>query len=151
LLPTGQHILIAMNKAIVQQAGTTESETVFVIDPDESVHDALATLLGSSGYEVECFATAESFIESDVLARKGKGFLLVEASLPGIGCIALIRLARNLGSHLATILLTSTSDHAVAEQAIRAGAIAVLEKPLLRGPPLRQLRSLSRQFNQPGL
>jgi DNA-binding response OmpR family regulator len=100
LLPTGQHILIAMNKAIVQQAGTTESETVFVIDPDESVHDALATLLGSSGYEVECFATAESFIESDVLARKGKGFLLVEASLPGIGCIALIRLARNLGSHL---------------------------------------------------
>jgi FixJ family two-component response regulator len=139
-----------MNDVIAQTSGPAERQNVFVIDPDESLHDALATLLGSSGYDVYSFASAESFIESDVLAKTGRGFLLVEANLPGIGSIALIRFARNLGPRLPTIMLTSTSDRDVAEQAIRAGAIAVLDKPLLRGPLLRQLRLLSRKFNPPG-
>jgi FixJ family two-component response regulator len=136
-----------MNEAFAQSSGTAPRRNVFVIDPDEAVHDALETLLGSSGYDVCCFTTAESFIESDALARTSEGFLLVEANLPGIGSIAIIRLTRNLGHRLPTVVLTSTSDRAVAEQAIRAGAIAVLEKPLLRGPLLRQLRLLSQKIH----
>jgi FixJ family two-component response regulator len=119
-------------------------DNVYVIDPDESVHDALRTLLGSSGYGVTCYSDAESFIESCALECSTGGFLLVEANLSGIGSIALIQFARNSNPGFPTIVLTSTSDRDIAAQAMRAGAIAVLEKPLLRGQLLPQLRRLSR-------
>jgi FixJ family two-component response regulator len=35
-----------------QNLDTDGPDKVYVIDPDESVHDALRTLLGSSGYRV---------------------------------------------------------------------------------------------------
>jgi FixJ family two-component response regulator len=118
-------------------------DNVYVIDPDESVHDALRTLLGSSGYGVSCYSDAESFIESRVLTSTDGGFLLIEADLSGIGSIALIRIARDSNAEFPTIMLTSTADRGIAVQATRAGAIAVLEKPLLRGQLLPELHKLS--------
>ncbi len=135
-----------MNKLMADPASPETSNVVYVIDPDESVHDALSTLLGASGYRVTCFSSAEAFIDAHILNPLDSGFLLVEADLSGIGGIALIRLAQQYGGQFPVVALISTADRGIAEQAIRAGAIAVLEKPLLRGPLLRQLRLLSREF-----
>lgn len=139
---------MTMNSVMVEPESTVSPDNVYVINPDDSVHDALRTLLGASGYRVTCFPTAEAFIDANVLTKANSGFLLVEADLSGIGSITLVRLARRLGPNFPTVMLISTAERDIAKQAIREGAIAVLEKPLLRGPLLRQPHQLPEDFGR---
>ena len=119
-----------------------DKDTVYVIDPDEAVHDALTTLLGASGVRVECFPTAEAFLASDVLNSPVRGCLLVEANLPGIGSLAFVRQVRAESLDLPVVVLTSTFDSDIAGQALRAGAVDVFEKPLVGGHLLDRLNDL---------
>lgn len=105
--------------------------TVCLVDPDESVHDALSTLLRASGVHLKCFASAEDFLKSGVALDTDTGCVLAEASLPGMGCLAFLRRLRAIGTDLPIIVLASTTDRDIAEQALRAGALEVIEKPLV--------------------
>ena len=114
--------------------------TVYVIDPDESVHDALTTLLGASGVNIRCFSTAEALLESNALCNRDCGCLLVEAELPGMGSLALVRQLHAQYSDLPIIVLASTSDRDIADQALKAGAVDVFDKPLISGRLLDRLK-----------
>lgn len=114
---------------------------VCLIDPDEAVHDALRTLLGSSGVDVECFSTAEAFLNSDVLAGAGCACLLVEADLPGLGSLGLIRRLRKQQILIPVIVLASTTDSDIAAEALKAGAVNVFDKPLIGGQLLDRIHS----------
>ncbi|MFP3559546.1 oxygen response regulator transcription factor FixJ, partial [Paraburkholderia sp. SIMBA_049] len=43
---------------------TTTQETVFVVDDDEAVRDSLRWLLEANGYRVQCFSSAEQFLDA---------------------------------------------------------------------------------------
>lgn len=124
--------------------------TVYVIDPDEAVHDALATLLGASGTRVESFPTAETFLASGITDSPVHGCLLVEANLPGIGSLALVRQLHAQNLDLPVVVLTSTSDRDIANQALKAGAIDVFEKPLVGGRLLDRLNDLGCRATEVG-
>lgn len=117
-------------------------DTVYVIDPDEAVHDALAALIGSSAAKVECYHTAEEFLLAKAPFRDLRGCLLVEVDLPGMGALALIRQLREQDDRFPVIVLASTADRDVADQAIKAGAADFLYKPLTRDPLLDRLHSV---------
>jgi len=119
-----------------------EKNLVYVVDPDEAVHDALTTLFGATGTRVLCYVSAEAFLESGILPSVTDGLVLAEASLPGMGSLALLRSLRDIGLDLPVVVMTSTSNRGVAEQAIKAGAVEVIEKPLLSDQLLRLLREL---------
>jgi len=119
----------------------SDTDTVFLIDPDEAVHDAIATLLDASGMRVVCFSTAEAFLASRLMDKSGRGILLVEASLPGMGTLALVRQLRTHAARMPIAVLTSTSDRRISSQAIRAGASEVIEKPLVGEHLLSWLKS----------
>ena len=106
-------------------------DIVYIIDPDEAVHDALSALFGSSGVEVRCFQTAEAFLESDVLLTGKHACLLVEADLPGMGSLAFVRQLHAQYTDLPIVVLASTSDRDIADQALKAGAVDVFDKPLI--------------------
>jgi FixJ family two-component response regulator len=114
-------------------------DTVYVIDPDKSVHDALTTLLGASGVDITCFSTAEALLESNALCNRDCGCLLVEANLPGMGSLALVRQLHARYGDLPIIVLASTSDRDIADQALKAGAVDVFDKPLISGRLLDRL------------
>ena len=116
--------------------------TIYVIDPDEAVHDAIGTLLGSTGMQVACFATAEAFIEAGVADDRKHACLLVEADLPGIGSLALVRKLRVQDIDLPVVVLTSTANHEIANQALKAGAVDVFMKPLVGGYLLDRLNDI---------
>lgn len=113
--------------------------TVCLVDPDEAVHDALSTLLRASGVHVKCFASAEDYLKSNVALATDTDCVLAEASLPGMGCLAFLRRLRAIGTDQPIIVLTSTSDRDIAEQALKAGALEVIEKPLVGDQILRRL------------
>ena len=105
-------------------------DTVYVVDPDESVHDAISTLLEAAKVRVECYRTAEAF-QSVCATRMTRGCcLLLEAVLPGIGSLALIRDVRTRDPSVPIIVLASTADSDIAAQALKAGALDVIDKPL---------------------
>ena len=119
-----------------------EENIIYVIDPDEAVHDALTTLLGATGTRVVCYPNAEAFLDSSFVHRSMRGCLLAEANLPGMGCFALLRQLRAQGIDLPVVVLTSTSNRYIADQALKAGAVEVIEKPLVSGRWLNRLRHL---------
>ena len=120
-----------------------EEDIVYVIDPDEAVHDALTTLLGANGTRVVCYPNAEAFFDSTSAHSLRRGYLLVEANLPGMGSLALLRRLRARGVDLPVVVLTSTSNREIANQALKAGAVEVIEKPLVHDRLLNRLQHLT--------
>ena len=108
----------------------TTCDTVYVVDPDESVHDALGTLLQSAKVRVEGFRTPEAFLNACPTRSTDNCCLLIEADLSGIGSLELIRTVREQESHIPIIVLASTADSDIAAQALKAGALDVIDKPL---------------------
>jgi len=117
-------------------------DTIYVIDPDEAVHEALITLLGVAGSRVFCYPNAEAFLASTVVSSAMGGCLLVEVDLPGMGSLALLRQLRARGIDVPVVVLTSISNSDIANQALKAGAVEVIEKPLVSGRLLQRLSSL---------
>jgi len=120
-----------------------EEDIVYVIDPDEAVHDALTTLLNSAGTRVLCYANAEAFLDSSVVHSAMRGCVLAEANLPGMGSLALLKRLRARGVDLPVVVLTSTSNRDIADQVLKAGAAEVVEKPLVHGLLLDRLHCLT--------
>jgi len=110
-------------------------DTVYVVDPDESVHEALAALLQSAGVRVAGYRTPEAFLNACATPPANNCCALVEADLSGIGSLALIRELHVRVPDMPIIVLASTVDSHIAAQALKAGAIDVIDKPLI-GPHL---------------
>lgn len=102
--------------------------TVFIVEDDPSVRDALGLLLGLRGYAVAMFGDAESFLD----ARKPdwRGCALIDIRMPGMDGLALQRQLRTSGSDLPVIIMTGHGDVDSARDAFRALAVDFLEKPI---------------------
>jgi two-component system CheB/CheR fusion protein len=110
---------------------------VFVVDDDAQVRGALAAVLEHEGRTVETFASCEAFLG----ARRDEpgACLLLDAYLPGMSGLALLRKLRAEGSPLTTIMMTGESDVAIAVEAMKAGAIDFIAKPVSREELLASL------------
>lgn len=106
----------------------TENFTVFIVDDDGSVRDALSLLLAVNDYRVATFGDAESFLSAFKIGWRG--CLLLDIRMPGMDGLALQKHLVEAGSELPVIMMTGHGDVASAREAFRASAIDFLEKPL---------------------
>lgn len=105
-----------------------ETSTVFVVDDDRSIREAMRDLLHENGYAVELFADAEAFLEA---YRPGSGgCLLVDALMPGMSGVELIEHLKGEGHQLPAIMITGSGAVSMAVQAMKAGAVDFIEKPV---------------------
>jgi two-component system response regulator FixJ len=102
---------------------------VSVVDPDAASRRHVAALLGSLGAEVEAFATAREFLAR--LPRTIPRCVIAEARLPDMSGLALLQELRARGLGIPTILLATDADVGAAVEAMRAGALDFIEKPLV--------------------
>jgi two-component system CheB/CheR fusion protein len=117
--------------------------TVFVVDDDAAVREATRDLLRENGYAVEVFADGEAFLRAD----RFEGCLLVDARMPGLTGLELIeRLGAN-GHALPTIMITGSGDVPMAVEAMKAGAVDFIEKPIGH---VELLASIERALDQSG-
>jgi two-component system CheB/CheR fusion protein len=103
---------------------------VFVVDDDDQVRGALTAVLEEEGHDVTAFATCEGFLE--VFRPEKDACLLIDAYLPGMSGLQLLRKLSADGHNLPTIMITGDSDVAIAVEAMKAGAIDFIEKPVGR-------------------
>lgn len=107
------------------QAG---GHTVFIVDDDPSVRDALGLLLGLRGYPVVLFADAESFLSA--YRPEWRGCLLIDIRMPGIDGLSLQKRLLASGCVIPAIIMTGHGNVDSARAAFRAQAVDFLEKPI---------------------
>jgi len=101
---------------------------VFVVDDDEQVRQALRSTLEADGWNAETYADSEAFLRA---YRPGRvGCLLVDAYLPGMNGLGLLRHLRLNGDALPSIMITGKGDVPMAVTAMKAGADDFIEKPV---------------------
>ena len=101
--------------------------TVFVVDDDASVREAVRSLLRSVGLSVETFATAQEFLSSP--RNTAPGCLVLDVRLPGIGGLELQHQLAERNLHVPIIFITGHGDIPMSVRAIKAGAVEFLTKP----------------------
>jgi RNA polymerase sigma factor (sigma-70 family) len=102
--------------------------TIFIIDDDAAVRDALGLLLGLRGYRTTVFANAASFLGA--LRPDWRGCLIIDIRMPGMDGLALQRELQERECAIPVIIITGHGDVASARKAFRAAAVDFLEKPL---------------------
>ncbi|NRR29076.1 response regulator transcription factor [Oxalobacteraceae bacterium] len=102
--------------------------TVFIVDDDPSVRDALGLLLGVRGYRTAMFASGEDFLKT--WQRDWAGCLLIDIRMSGIDGLALQAKLTALGCLIPVIIVSGHADVSLARAAFKANASDFLEKPL---------------------
>lgn len=106
---------------------TKTDAVVFVIDDDESLREALRSLIRSVDLRVETFASAQEFLHSprpDVPAC-----LILDVRMPGLSGLDLQRELSAAQIHLPIIFITGHGDIPMSVRAMKAGAVEFLTKP----------------------
>lgn len=127
--PTSAEIPIAAPAAQPHAAAT--AATIFVVDDNGGIRDAMRTLLSNAGYLVKVYASAPAFLNSYRRGEKEeKGCLITDVRMPGMTGLEMLAQLAAAGSKLPTIVMTGQGDIAMAVQAMRAGAADFIEKPV---------------------
>ena len=104
---------------------------VYVVDDDGQIRDGIRSLLEQEGWSVEDYADCESFLEAYRPGREA--CLLIDAYLPGMSGLSLLQRLHDTGERVAAIMITGNSDVDMAVQAMKAGALDFIEKPVGTG------------------
>lgn len=101
--------------------------TVFVVDDDNSMREALSNLLRSAGLNVQTFDSAQTFLDHQ---RPGCPCCLVlDMRMPGMTGMELQQHLLALSDFIPIIFISAHGDIPVAVRAVKAGAIEFLPKP----------------------
>jgi len=126
LLCAIQQLLAAPPHAELPEAGAPA--TVFVIDDDRSVREAMSELLATAGYHVSTYASADAFLTA--YRPGGRGCLVTDVRMPGMTGFELLARLSAAERALPAIMITGHGDIAMAVEAMRAGAFDFIEKPV---------------------
>lgn len=104
--------------------------TVFIVDDDSAVRDSLSLMIAQENMDVQTFGSAETFLNS--YQPESCGCAIIDIRMSGMDGMELHQsmLARHI--LLPVIFLTGHGDIPLSVQAIKAGAVDFLTKPVTR-------------------
>jgi FixJ family two-component response regulator len=101
--------------------------TVFVVDDDALVREAIQGVLKSVGLHSETFETPQEFLKRTRL--DGPSCLVLDVRLPGISGLDLQRELTEAGIRIPIIFITAHGDIPMSVKAMKSGAVEFLTKP----------------------
>src|SRR5688500_15217081 len=111
-----------------QRGSEAEQPLVIIVDDDASVREALSELILSAGFQPVCFSSTRELLDTDVL--DSAGCLILDVRMPGASGLDLQRHLAQTGNPKPVIFLTGHGDIAMTVQAMKAGAVDFLTKPV---------------------
>ncbi|TSE07873.1 response regulator transcription factor [Mesorhizobium intechi] len=120
--------LLRRSAPFVQRKDETEQPLVIIVDDDASVREALSELILSAGFRPISFASTHELLDADVLDNPG--CLIVDVRMPGASGLDLQHHLAQTGNPKPLIFLTGHGDIPMSVQAMKAGAVDFLTKPV---------------------
>ena len=125
---------------------TTPTPLIHVVDDDESLRTALLRLLDAAGFSARGYASVGDFL---LQPPDGPGCVLLDVRLPGPSGLDLQAALQRQGNALPVVFLTGYADVATSVQAMKAGAVDFLTKPIQREALFEALqRALARDATE---
>lgn len=106
----------------------TENATIFIVDDNEELSNALALNLRQAGYQVKTFKHALDFLEK--YNPDSIGCLLLDVRMPGMTGDELQKELITRGIETPIIFMSGYSDVPVAVDTLKHGALDFLTKPV---------------------
>ena len=106
-----------------------ESEAVIaIVDDDPWALDGLQRLIRSAGWRAETFASAQEFLARP--GAEGPTCLVLDLQLPGLSGLDLQKRLAEVALEIPIVFLTGRGDIPASVQAMKAGAVEFLTKPV---------------------
>lgn len=105
----------------------TSGKTVFVVDDDDQMRSSLCALATSMDSPSRAFATAEEFLAA--VSPRSRGVVVTDLRMPGMDGLELQKELARRHSHLPVIILTAYARTPITVEAMRAGAVTMIDKP----------------------
>jgi len=125
-----------INRIATETNAPTESpiavgkSNVFLVDDDASVRRALARLIKTAGHQVHIFASAQEFLGTPGGVAEEAGCLVLDVRMPGLTGMDLQRELQSRKRHLPIVFITGHGDIPMSVNAMKAGAVDFLPKPV---------------------
>ena len=116
----------------------TARPIVFVVDDDVSVREALELLIRKIGWQPEIFASAQEFLDRP--RSLVPSCLVLDISLPGLSGLELQKRIAVERMDMPIIFITGYGDVPKSVQAMKAGAVEFLTKPVSNEDLLAAIR-----------
>jgi FixJ family two-component response regulator len=127
----------------------TYETTVFIVDDDQEVRDALQLLMESVGLRVQAFSSAQAYL--DQFDPELPGCLVLDVRMPGMSGLDLQAKLVEERLHPPIVIITGHGDVPMAVRAVQAGAVDFVQKPFNDQALLDSVhRALSRDAEQRG-
>ena len=105
-----------------------KTQTVYVVDDDLSMREAISNLLRSHGFNVVSCESAKAFLDSSVLERPC--CLVLDVSMPEMTGVELQEHLIGIDELVPIVFVTAHGDIPMSVKAIKAGAVEFLQKPV---------------------
>jgi FixJ family two-component response regulator len=125
---TTDRLLQSKSSSLSSSGSEATHPLVIIVDDDPSVREALSELVASAGFVTMSFASTRELLEADVLDRPG--CLILDVRMPGASGLDLQHHLAQTGNPKPIVFLTGHGDIPMTVQAMRAGAVDFLTKPV---------------------
>jgi FixJ family two-component response regulator len=122
---------------------STAEATVFVVDNDANVRDAVARSIQTEGLKVKTFASAREFL--DQVPPESPGCLVLDVRMPGLSGLELQTELKSRNIRTPIIFITGHGDIPMSVKAMRSGAMNFLTKPFKPSHLLAAIREALKQ------
>ena len=113
------------------------SSTVFIVDDDDAVRNAVSMSLSVAGFTVKAHASAQSFLGE---YRDQPGCLIADVQMPNMNGLELQQELKNNNIEIPIIFITGHGDVRMSVNALKAGAIDFIEKPFSKEQLVSRVR-----------
>jgi len=104
-----------------------EAALISIVDDDESIREAIQSLLRSVGFKAKTFASAEQFLQSDQI--ENTACLILDVRMPGMSGLELQRRLMATQCRIPIVFVTAHGDEEARSRALQEGAVEFLLKP----------------------
>lgn len=117
-------------------------ELVFIVEDDDAARESLQALLETAGYRTATFASGIAFLNG--LEPDSGACVVLDVKMPKMDGLQVQRRLKEAGAMLPVVFVTGHGDVSMAVQAMHAGAMDFIEKPIARD---RLLASVARAID----
>jgi FixJ family two-component response regulator len=127
-MPSSTETIKPMRVPMSNRETDADRALVLIVDDDERVRLAIQELVQSVGLDAACFASTQELLESKAYERPG--CLVLDVRMPGLSGLDFQQHLNSSGKTKPIVFLTGHADIPMSVQAMKAGAIDFLTKPV---------------------